>query len=95
MTTNKVPMITDLSQEERKSIQESIEKLLVSLNDIGSCLRNYAAGTQNVAKLFGGMCWTEEALVSVRDELAKVNPTILPQKLRRSDEKPFGPWPKP
>ncbi|HMD16010.1 MAG TPA: hypothetical protein VKH18_05025 [Terriglobales bacterium] len=85
MTINKVPMITDLSEEERKSMQERIEKLLVSLNDCGSYPRNYAAGTQNVAKLFGVMCWTEDAIVEVRDELSKVHPATLPPKWRRSD----------
>jgi hypothetical protein len=95
MTDSKVPMIADLSEENRKLALDEIEGLLHMLGECERDLRYYAAGTLNVAKLFGVMCYTEEALVRGRDELAKINPTILPQKLRRSDEKPFGLWPKP
>ena len=90
MTDIKVPKITDLSEEKRKLVLSQTEELLHMLSQCEGYLRDYAAGTQNVTKLFGVMCYTEEALVSARDELAKINPTILPQKLRRSDEKPFG-----
>jgi hypothetical protein len=90
MTNSKVPMITDLSEENRKLALKQTEELLHMLGQCECYLRDYAAGTQNVAKLFGVMCYTEEALVSARDELAKINPTILPQKLRRSDEEPWG-----
>lgn len=86
MSSGKVRMITDLSKEDRKHIQEKIEKLLVSLNNCAGYLKDYAAGRQNAFKLFGVMCYMEEALVKHRDELAKLHPTVLPPKYRRSDD---------
>src|SRR5258708_25520657 len=90
MTNSKVPMITDLSEENRKLALKQTEELLHMLSQCECYLQDYAAGTQNVSKLFGVMCYTEEALISAPDELAKGNPTILPQKLTTSDEKPFA-----
>jgi hypothetical protein len=90
MTDSEVPTITDLSEGDRKLALQQVEHMLHMLGQCECYLRDYGAGTQNVAKLFGMMCYTEESLISVRDELAKLNPTAIPQGLRRSDEAPWG-----
>lgn len=83
-----------LPKETRQLALQQGEHMLYMLGQCEVYLRDYAAGTQNVAKLLGVMCQTEESLVSFRDELAKLNPTVIPQGLRRSDEEPWG-RPKP
>jgi hypothetical protein len=73
MTNSKVPMITDLSEEERKLAQEQTEHLLYMLHECERYVRDYAAGTQNLGKFFGVMYNAETTIADVRYELGKIH----------------------
>jgi hypothetical protein len=74
MMNRKVPMITDLSEEERKSVEERLKLLQAAMRYCEGYLRDYAAGGQNaikflntVACLHGEVKESAKTLVKVHD----------------------------
>jgi hypothetical protein len=70
MATDKVPMITDLSEEDRKLAQKYTDMLLLILKQCEAYCHDYAAG---FLKFLGMMTQTGQALDEVVDELSKIN----------------------
>jgi hypothetical protein len=73
MTTDKVPMISDLSQEDRKLAQKYIDMLPHILKQCEAYSRDYVAGKVNFLKFLGVMTQTEQALNEVADELSTIH----------------------
>jgi len=65
------PMITDLSEEERKSVEQWIRTLLAQFRQCECYLRDYAAGEQNVYKLINVMDTTPMLIDDARSDLIK------------------------
>jgi hypothetical protein len=73
MTTDKDPMVTDLSEEDRKLAQKCTDMLPHILKQCEAYSRDYAAGKVNFLKFVGVIMQTEQALEEVVDELSKIH----------------------
>ena len=62
LTNSKVPMITDLSEEERKSVEQWIRLVPAQFRQCECYLKDYAAGTQVVGKLISVMDATSDII---------------------------------
>ncbi len=62
-------MIAALSKEDRRSTRRSIDGPLFTLQQCGGYLRDYAAGSQNVAKCLHLIYCAEESLNKIRIDL--------------------------
>jgi hypothetical protein len=69
VTNSKVPMIADLSEEERKSVERWIRLLPAQFRQCECYLQDYAAGTQVVGKLIHVMDTTRMLIDEARKDL--------------------------
>jgi hypothetical protein len=69
LTNSKVPMITDLSEEERKSVEQWIRLLPAQFRQCEGYLQDYGRGEQNVHKLIGVMDTTRMLIDEAREDL--------------------------
>jgi hypothetical protein len=73
MTTDKGPMISDLSEDDRKLAQKYTDTLPHILKQCKTYSCDYASGKVNFFKFLGVMTQTEQALDEVADELSKIH----------------------
>jgi hypothetical protein len=71
MTNRKIPMITDLSEADRKSVEHQLKLLGEQMLLCEEYLRDYAAGGQNAYKFLVVMSWLHEDMEEAANELMK------------------------
>lgn len=67
------PMITDLSEEECKSVEERLQMLQGVMRNCEVYLQDYVAGDQNAFKFLTTMGWLHEEIEEAVKELMKVH----------------------
>jgi hypothetical protein len=71
--TNLTMLISELSEEDRKAAEQSVEQcsrmLQMMVRQCDLYLRDYAAGKQNVAKLYGVLVQTQMAIKDASTDL--------------------------
>jgi hypothetical protein len=69
-------LISELTSEERRSVEQGTKRLLQSFHTCEMYLRDYLAGRQNVYKFLATTSWVEMAIADLqRDLIEKHNPS--------------------
>lgn len=66
-------LISELTEEGRKSVEESIKLLPKVFRECESYLRDYEAGEQNALKLLQAMNMVKRAIIESRSDLLKTH----------------------
>lgn len=73
MEKRKLPMISDLSEEDRKLAIAQTERLLTQLKECEVYLRDYKEGTQTLYKFIGDIAITQWTMSEVQTELLDIH----------------------
>jgi hypothetical protein len=73
MTTKKIPMLTDISEEDRKSVEDRLRRLQGMMRYCEGYLRNYVEGKQNAIKFLSTVADLHEEVKQAAKELMQVH----------------------